>query len=179
MLPHAKLYFYVSSCEIQRKQNGNTIYSQSRLLYQRKQLSFFSEINNQAERSNQGKCTIASELQALCFSGSLNLIAHCPLILQYMNICWKSFWEWSYSLEGPCRKLYLLCMFLNPMRTGLHLFQPASLNSSWTAPSNQHAGTAFTHQGVWVPNLDGREFCLLKFALNRTSRFPISCWGKQ
>lgn len=41
VLPHAKLYSCSLSCEIQRKQNGSVIYSQSRLLYQRKQLSFF------------------------------------------------------------------------------------------------------------------------------------------
>lgn len=84
VLLHAKLYSCRLSFKINRKQYGNLIYSQCRLFYQRKQLLPF--LLRYRRKTARGIVALPQHSGLSYFSGSLNFLVSCPLMLLHMNI---------------------------------------------------------------------------------------------
>lgn len=174
VLLHAKLYSCRLSYKVNRKPNGNLIYSQCWLFYQRNQLlPFFLRYGREATK---GTVALLPSCGLSRFSGSLKVIAPCPLTLLYTHIHRNSLWEGSRSLDllkGPAEEL-----------TDLHAFQSRENRAVTDATPSLPASSAGSplRLATRYPGpcaCMGRAPCLTEPAQNGTPRFPSSCRGKQ
>lgn len=110
------------------------------------------------------------------FSGSLKVIAPCPLRLLYMPICRNSLWEWSCSLDllkGPAEEL-----------TDLHVFHSHENRAETDANPSLPASSAGSPLRLATGDPGscaclGRALCLTEPAQSGTTRFPSSRGGEQ